>query len=351
LGNGLTTLDGTFTSCWKLVAVDLPDHLTSMNLVFGGCSALTTVEIPATVTSLTGAFKGCTKLTSVALPAGVTATGNETFMGCTSLQSATLPDGMVSIGDYAFYNCSSLESVNLPSALTMIGDYAFYNCPGLTSVVFPPALISIGGAAFQGCTGLTSLVVPNSVTIIGDNAFWACVNVTEFVLPKHFLASIANIGLDYKPELATKALVSGLASELTSSPAFVSALADAILAKSGNYGISTKEDITNVVNQTPETVREVIAEMGTELPVAHGITSDLGTLTVKKGKEVQYAVSTTFTATSFAASGLPDGVTIHPTTGMITGKARKVGVYHAFLHAGVTGGGVVSAVKVFIVTP
>ena len=397
LGNGVTSLDSAFAFCPKLATVDLPDQVVSLNGTFASCPELSSVQLPASLTSITGAFKNCPKLTSIELPAGLTAVGAETFSECTGLQNVVFPEGLVSIGDFAFRNCTGLTSVNLPSTLTMtgwgsfygctgltslnlppalttmggetfygctgltsvnlppaltkIGDNSFYGCTGLTSLVIPPSLTSIGSGAFQGCTGLTSLVVPDSVKLIGDNAFWACENLNEFQLPPRFLASLANLGFDFKPQLASNALVSGLAGELTSSPAFVSALADAILAKSGNYGISTKEDITNVVNQTPQTVREVIAEMGSELPVAHGITSDLGTLTVKKGKEVQYAVSTTFTATSFAASGLPDGVTIHPTTGMITGKARKVGVYHAFLHAGVTGGGVVSAVKVFIVMP
>ena len=238
----------------------------------------------------------------------------------------------------------------MPPALTTIGDNAFSNCTDLTSLIFPPSLTTIGSGAFSACTGLTSLNVPTTVTSIGDNAFWGCPNLTEVELPPHFLASIANIGLDHEPQVASDLLVNGIADRLANNPDFITKLADAIIAKTGHYGLSTQADITNVVNQTPQTVREVLAEVGAESPAVHGITSDLGTLTVKKGKPVQYTVTTTFSATAFAAIGLPYGVIINPTTGVISGKARKPGVYNVFLHAGVPGGGAVSAVKVITVT-
>jgi hypothetical protein len=195
------------------------------------------------------------------------------------------------------------------------------------------------------------VTVPQTVTSIGDNAFWGCSNLTDVELPDRFLASIANIGLDHQPQVASDLLVNGIADRLANNPAFISKLADAIIAKTGHYGLSTQADITNVVNQTPQTVRDVIAEIGAGSPPVHGITSDLGMLSVKKGKEVPYAVTTTFSATAFFASGLPDGVTINPSTGVISGKARKVGVYHVLLNAGVPGGGVVSAVKAITVMP
>jgi hypothetical protein len=351
VGSGVVTLQNTFASCSKLTTVNLPDQLASLDGTFANCTSLTGIQIPASVTTIQGAFKGCTGLTSVDLPAGMTSLGATAFRDCTGLQNVTLPAGLVSIGEDAFYNCTGLSSLTLPPALTTIGDNAFYGCAGLTSLIFPPTLTTIGSGAFQACTGLTSVTVPPTVTTIGDNAFWACENLSEFVLPPRFLASIANIGLDYHPQLASDALVSGLATELTNSPAFISKLADAIIAKSGHYGLSTQAAITSVVNQTPQTVRDVIAEMGTESPAVPGITSDLGTLTVKKGKSVNYAITTTFGASAFAAIGLPDGVTIDPATGVISGKPKKAGTYHVFLHAGVPGGGAVSAVKVIDVPP
>jgi hypothetical protein len=328
LGNGILALESTFSGCTSLTTVDLPDQLTTLDSTFLNCSSLTAIQIPASVTTIQTAFSGCTSLASVALPAGLTALGSQAFSGCTGLQNMIFPNGLVSIGDSAFYNC-----------------------PGLTSLSLPPSVASIGNGAFQACTGLTSLTVPDTVTTIGDNAFWACPNLTSFDLPPRFLASISNIGLDYRPELASDALEAGIADRLANNPAFISKLADAIIAKNGHYGLSTQADLANVVSQTPQTVRDVISEIGAGSPPVHGITSDLGMLTVKKGKEIQYVVSTTFSATAFFASGLPDGVTINPTTGMISGKARKPGVYHVLLNAGVPGGGVVSAVKSITVMP
>lgn len=373
-GNGVTELNGTFSGCTNLTTVDLPDQVTSLISTFNLCSSLTEIQIPASVTTIQAAFRNCTKLAHVELPSGLTSLGAEAFYNCSGLQDVTFPNGLVSIGDNAFYNCSGLTSLDLPSSLTtignsafwgctglasldfpssltQIGDVAFYYCTGLTSLSLPSGLTTIGNSAFNSCTGLTSLVVPDSVTTIGDDAFWLCSALTSVDLPPRYLASLANLGLDYKSDLASSLLVDGIADRLANSPDFISKLADAIIAKSGHYGLSTQADITNVVNQTPQTVRDIIAEVGGESPAVHGITSDLGTLTVKKGKPVAYTVTTTFGATAFAAIGLPAGVVIDPTTGAISGKARKVGTYSVFLHAGVPGGGAVSAVKIIAVTP
>jgi hypothetical protein len=322
-----------------------------LNYTFAKCTKLTGVQIPSSVTTFDGVFLECTSLASVALPAGLTAIGIDAFKGCIGLQTVPLPNGLVSIGDRAFFDCTGLTSMTFPASLKTIGNNAFYNCPGLTSLAFPTGLTSIGSSAFYGCTGITSLVVPDTVTTIGDDAFWACSNLTSFNLPPRFLSSLSSLGLDYKPELASDALEDGIAKRLANNPAFIAKLADAIIAKNGHYGLSTQADIANVISQTPQTVRDVIAEVGAEPPAVPGITSDLGMLTVKKGKPVAYNVTTTFTATAFFATGLPDGVTIHPSTGVITGKARKPGVYHVLLNAGVPGGGVVSAVKSITVMP
>ncbi|MEK7951830.1 leucine-rich repeat domain-containing protein [Luteolibacter soli] len=372
-GNGVTSLTKTFEGCTSLVTVDLPDPLVTLTSTFSDCSSLTSIQIPASVTTIYRAFKDCTHLGSVQLPASMTALGQAAFMGCASLQSVGFPAGLVSIGEQAFQGCTGLASVALPpslitvgpnafegctglasvnfsSSLATISSNAFSGCSGLTSLSFPPSLKTIEGGAFYACTGLTSLTVPDTVETIGDSAFWGCTGLTSVSLPSRFLASIANLGLDHEPQLATDLLITGLAKELTNSPDFISKLADAIIAKSGHYGLSTQADITTVVNQTPQTVRDVLAEVGAEAPVAPGITSDLGTLTVKKGKPVEYAVTTTFGATAFAAIGLPDGVVIDAATGAISGKAKKPGTYNVFLHAGVPGGGAVSAVKVIAVT-
>ena len=372
-GNGITTLESTFSNCASLASVDLPDNLVTLSNTFQGCPSLAQIEIPASVTTIYGAFNGCSSLTSVVLPAGMTQLGTSAFANCTSLRDVTLPNGLITIGTGAFSSCTSLESIvlpsslqtiksiafmgsglksiNFPSSLKTIESQAFSNCTGLTSLVLPPALNEIGSAAFDGCISLTSLTVPESLTVIGDNAFWRCPALTEVNLPTKFLSSLSNLGFDYKPELASNELVTGIANSLANSPGFVSKLADTIIAKNGHYGLATQANISAVVNETPQAVRDVLAEINVQAPAANGITSDLGTLTVKKGKPLTYATTTTFGATAFAAIGLPDGVVIDATTGAISGKPKKVGTYNVFLHAGIPGGGSVSAVKVISVTP
>ena len=373
VGNGVTELKSTFEGCVMLKTVNLPDQLKTLDGTFVDCSSLTAIQIPASVTTIDNAFRNCIRLASVELPAGLTALGDDAFFGCAGLQSVGFPDGLVSIGESAFYGCTGLTSLDLPPALTSIGPSGFQRCSGLVSVDFPstlttidntafmectsltslslPAgLTTIGQLAFYGCTNLVSVVVPSSVTTIGDDAFWACPKLTSVDLPSHFMASLANLGLDYNSDLASNLLVEGIADRLANSPDFISKLADAIIAKSGHYGLSTQADITNVVNQTPQTVRDVIANMDTEPPAVPGITSDLGMLTVKRTKPVIYNITTTFGATAFAAIGLPDGLTLNPTTGVISGRPRNVGTFNVFLHAGVPGGGAVSAVKVIKVT-
>lgn len=374
LADGLTVLESTFSGCTALTSVTLPSEVTHLTSTFSGCTALTSVvlpqsivaltrtfqgctslasiDLPENVTTLTGTFDGCTSLTTVGLPAGLTQIGADTFVGCTGLLNIDfLPDGLLLIGDRAFRNCSGVTELALPTTLVSIGLSAFENCTGLSELAFPTTLVSIGLSAFENCAGLTSLVIPESVTQIGDGAFWRCQNITSLSVPDRFLASLANIGLDYNAQLATDALIAGIANNLANNPAFVTKLANEIISKTGHYGLSTQNDITALAGMTPETVRTVLAEIAAEQPPANAITSDLASLSVKKGKPLQYAVTTNFNATAFSAVGLPAGMAIHPTTGVITGKSTKVGTYSVFLYAGVPAGSVVSSAKVFVVTP
>ncbi len=351
LSNGLTVLNSTFSGCTALTSVALPGGVTTLDSTFSGCTSLSTVVLPQSVTTLWGTFRDCTSLVAIEIPDSAT-TLYRTFTGCTSLTSVTLPAGLTEVGIQVFAGCTGLLNIDfLPEGLLTIRDGAFLNCSGLTELAFPASLKTIGASAFQNCTGFTSLVVPESVTQIGDGAFWGCQSVTSLSIPDRFLASLANLGLDYNAQIATDALITGIANNLANNPAFVTKLANEIISKTGHYGLSTQADITALAGMTPQTVRTVLAEIAAEQPPAHAITSDLTSLSVRKGKSVQYAVTTNFNATAFSAVGLPAGLEIHPTTGVITGKPAEVGTYSVFLHAGVPGGSVVSSAKIFVVTP
>jgi hypothetical protein len=348
--DSVTSLEpGALSGCIALTSAVLPDGLTVLESTFSGCTALTSVTLPSRVTTMSSTFAGCTSLASIVLPASVTALVS-TFRGCTSLTHIDIPPAVTTLA-FTFEGCINLMSVTLPPGLTQIGDYAFFGCTRLMPPAFPASLTAIGASAFENCIGFTSLVVPETVTQIGDSAFWGCRNITSLSLPERFLASLANIGLDYNAKLASDTLINGIANNLASNPAFVTKLANEIISKTGHYGLSTQDDVTDLANMTPQTVRTVLAEIAAEQPSAHLITSDLTSLSIKKGRPAQYTVTTNFNATAFSAVGLPVGMAIHPTTGVVSGKSSKVGTYSVFLYAGIPGGRVVNTAKIFVITP
>ena len=79
----------------------------------------------------------------------------------------------------------------------------------------------IDGSAFENCTGLTSVTMPD-----------------------RFISQIGSIGLS--GQLATDYLINALANN----EAFVTAVANKILAKSGNYGLSVKSELETLATKT-----------------------------------------------------------------------------------------------------
>ena len=344
----LTNLgEQAFGGCSALSSATLLGNIISLNLTFSGCTSLATVNLPGGITTLTNTFNGCTSLTSIRLPGTVTSIVGA-FSGCTALSQIELPAGLIVVGDSAFSQCSSLQNIDfLPDSVVSIGDEAFRNCTGLNSLDFPTSLTSIGINAFDGCTGLTGLVVPETITVIGDGAFWGCANLASFQIPDRFLASLSNLGLDYKAELATNALVTGIANKLANNDEFITKLANEIISKSGHYGLATQAEIDDIASQTPKAVRKVLDQVATEPPKALAITSDLKSTDLEKNQMMHYQITTTFSAAAFTADGLPPGLSISSSNGSISGKPTTSGSYRVFLTAGIPGGGVVTAVKRF----
>jgi hypothetical protein len=72
----------------------------------------------------------------------------------------------------------------------------------------------------------------------------------------------------------------------------------------------------------------IIGESSRILPPAPKITSNLSTVSLKLGKLMtRYTVTTNFGAKSFAAKGLPAGLQLNATTGVVSGKPTKKGTY------------------------
>lgn len=344
--SGVTVLDSTFSSCTSLTSINLPAGLTTLTSTFSDCTSLASVVLPASVTTLSGTFRNCASLTNITLPAGLTTLGANTFSNCPLLTEMTIPSGITTLGDSAFASCIGLQQVTLPAGLNTLGNFVFDGCTSLGEITLPDSLTTIGSGAFSGCTSFTTLTVPNSVTTIGDDAFWGCSGLTSFNIPDRFLASLSAVGLDYQPGLATDALITGIANKLANNPAFVTKLANEIISKTDHYGLSTQGDLSDLSAQTPQTIRSVLAQIAIEQGPSAAITSSLDQWTVKRSTPVVYRTTTNFGASAFTAIGLPAGLLIDPASGVISGRATKVGTYSVFLHAGVPGGKVVSSAKI-----
>jgi hypothetical protein len=164
------------------------------------------------------------------------------FRGCTSLTSVIIPNSVTSIEASAFEGCTSLTSINIPTSVIGIASNAFRNCPGLQSVTLSTSLTTIENNAFEGCTSLTSIIIPNGVGTIGNNAFLNCTSLTSITMPDRYIAQIAQIGIS--GQVATDYLVNALANN----DAFVTAVANKIKTKNGNYGLSTQSGLSSAIS-------------------------------------------------------------------------------------------------------
>jgi len=158
-----------------------------------------------------------------------------------TVTSVTIPDSVTTIGNFAFTGSSKLASVSLSNSLTIIGELAFCDCSSLVNVTFPNTLTIIGYSAFYGCSSLTSITIPNSVTFIGRDAFANCAALTSITMPDRFIAQVGNFGIS--GQVATDYLINALANN----DAFVNAVANKILSKSGNYGLATQSGLSSSV--------------------------------------------------------------------------------------------------------
>ena len=261
--NSVTSIEeGAFGACTSLTSVTIPNSVTSIgNWAFNSCTSLTSIEVVPnnpTYTSVGGILYDKNQTTlihcpegksgSVTIPSSVTSIGNWAFNSCTSLTSITIPNSVTSIGDGAFQSCTSLTSITIPSSVTSIGESAFYGCTSLTSLTIPNGVVSILGTTFAYCTSLTSLTIPNSVTSIGMEAFIGCTSLASISLPPALATDLKYSGVN--GQVASDAIVQTIANALANNDAFVTAVANTILAKSGNYGLSVKSELETLATKT-----------------------------------------------------------------------------------------------------
>ena len=158
--NSITSIgDNAFSGCTSLKELRISNLVTWCNCTMGSSPlppyyelvlndvVVTYLFVPEGITSIDGTFSGCTSITAVEIPNSVTSIGHSAFSGCTRLTTVEIPNSVIDIGDYAFCN-SQLKSVTIPNSVTSIGNSAFGSIESLDTVIIGSGVTNIGGRAF-----------------------------------------------------------------------------------------------------------------------------------------------------------------------------------------------------------
>jgi hypothetical protein len=97
-------------------------------------------------------------------------------------------------------------------------------------------------------TTVTSVTVPNSVTWMGLFVFEGANSLTSLTIPDWFITALS-YPLCVPGPLATEMLDNYIANKLANNDAFIATLANKIIAKSGNYGLSVKSELGTLASK------------------------------------------------------------------------------------------------------
>ena len=101
---------------------------------------------------------------------------------------------------------------------------------------------------FMNKTTVTSVSVPNSVTWMGFSVFEGANNLTSLTIPDWFITQLG-YPLSVPGPLAAQVLDNYIANKLANNDAFIATLANKIIAKSGNYGLSVKSELGTLASK------------------------------------------------------------------------------------------------------
>ena len=202
----VTSMRGTFSSCYKLTSIDISNFNTSQvttfeemflgcfnlksiswpesfntsrciwfNSMFQNCQSLTSIDCNfncANATSLARMFVNCNNLSSLDLSI-FTNTSNvaimsEMFIGCENLEHISIPSSFdtSSVKDmtYMFLSCNNLKSITFPNSFNTskvkFMSYMFGNCASLTELnldMFNTAQVTDMSGMFNNCLELEKL--------------------------------------------------------------------------------------------------------------------------------------------------------------------------------------------------
>lgn len=232
-----------------------------------------------------------------------------------SITTISIPGSLHEIPQYAFYN-NPLTSVTIGSGATAIGEGAFSNptaTHAITSLTLPASITTIGNSAFDGSlsNSVASLTLPRDLTSIGDYAFHEA-RLGALTLNAN-LQAIGAHAFDH-------ALSPGVTS--VTIPPGVSSIGDYAFA---NNGISSVTIPASVRTMGSSAFATMPAPTITYVPP---VFSGLSPATANVGT----AYSTTFGASGAslavrAGDTLPDGLTLDPDTGILSGIPTTAGTF------------------------
>lgn len=112
----------------------------------------TSITVPSSingyfVSKLDNTFSYCYNLKDLVLPESLTEIGDSAFYRCERLNKIIIPEKVKRIGDSAFSYCDNLQFLCLPQGLSEIGASAFSNCD-LKNIIIPQSVSKIDGSIF-----------------------------------------------------------------------------------------------------------------------------------------------------------------------------------------------------------